>query len=64
MHFLPSINILSEEWVQTKITIRVEEVTFDAAQCSLRVNGVNIKENEHIKIGTFSVVEIISLPSF
>jgi protein pelota len=44
--------------VQTRITIRVEGISFDAAQCSLRLNGMNIKENENIKIGQYHTLEI------
>lgn len=43
---------------QTRICIRVESVNFDREHCGLRLNGVNVKENEHIKIGQYHTLEI------
>lgn len=40
------------------MTIEVDKVEFDAEQCSLRVNGMNIKENEHIKLGQYHTIEL------
>jgi hypothetical protein len=31
-----------------RVSIKVEKVEFDAEQCSLRLNGVNVKESEYI----------------
>ena len=31
---------------------------FDAEQCSLRLNGINRKENEHIKLGQHHTIEL------
>lgn len=41
-----------------RVTIRVEKVEFDAEQCSLRLNGVNMEENEHIKMGQYHTLEL------
>lgn len=41
-----------------RVSIKVEKVEFDAEQVSLRVNGVNVKENEFIKLGQYHTVEI------
>ena len=38
--------------------LRVEKVEFDSEQCSLRINGVNIEENEHIKLGQYHTLEV------
>lgn len=36
----------------------METVSFDREHCGLRVNGINVKENEHIKIGQYHTLEI------
>jgi protein pelota len=41
-----------------KVTIQVEKIEFDASQCSLRLNGPNVKENEHIRMGQYHTLEI------
>lgn len=41
----------SKNRIQTKICIRIETIEYDDHQCSLRIKGVNIKENEYIKLG-------------
>lgn len=40
------------------MTLQVDKVEFDAEQCALRINGTNIKENPHIKLGQFHTMEI------
>lgn len=44
--------------MQMKIAIKVEKIEFDSEQCSLRLNGKNMKENEHIKMGQYHTLEI------
>lgn len=44
--------------VQTKVAIRVEKIEFDAEQCSLRLKGTNVKENEHLKLGQYHTLEL------
>ena len=44
--------------VQTKIAIRIENIEFDAEQCSLRLKGTNIKENDHLKLGQYHTLAI------
>ena len=44
--------------VMTKITIRVESIEFDAEQCSLRLKGSNIKENDHLKLGQYHTLSL------
>ncbi len=43
---------------QTKITIRVETIEFDAEQCALRLKGVNVRQNEFIQMGQYHTLEI------
>ena len=42
--------------IQLKITI--EEVEFDAEQCSLRVRGRNAEENEYVKLGAYHTLTL------
>jgi len=44
--------------VQLKLAIEVVNIEFDAEQCSLRLNGINRKESEHIKLGQYHTIEI------
>lgn len=44
--------------VVTKITIQVENIDFDAEQCSLRLKGTNVKENEHLKLGQYHTLTL------
>eukprot|EP01036_Dinobryon_divergens_P030536 gene30536-39794_t len=44
--------------IQLRLTIEVVKVEFDAEQCSLRLNGINRKENEHIKLGQHHTIEL------
>jgi protein pelota len=37
--------------VMTKIAVKVDDLQFDAEQGSLRVKGINVKENENLKLG-------------
>jgi protein pelota len=41
-----------------QLKIVAERVEFDAEQCSLRVNGRNVEENEHVKLGQYHTVEL------
>jgi len=50
--------------MKLNLTIEVERVEFDAEQCSLRINGKNIEENEHVKLGQFHTVELELHKSF
>jgi len=44
--------------VHTKMCIRVEAIEFDEEQCSLRVKGVNVRENEYVKLGQYHTIEV------
>jgi protein pelota len=44
--------------VMTKIAIQVEQIDFDAEQCSLRLKGMNIKENDHLKLGQYHTLTL------
>jgi len=44
--------------IMTKITIQVEQIDFDSEQCTLRLKGVNIKENEHLKLGQYHTLTL------
>jgi protein pelota len=41
-----------------KLKIKVERIEFDAEQCSLRLNGRNVEENEHVKLGQYHTIEL------
>lgn len=43
---------------QLRLKILVERVEFDADQCSLRLNGKNIEESEHLKLGQYHTLDI------
>ena len=43
---------------QTRITIKVETIQFDAEQCALRLKGVNVAQNDYIQMGQYHTVEI------
>ena len=47
-----------------RLSICVEKVEFDAEQCSLRVNGRNVTENEFVKLGQYHNMEIELAQSF
>jgi protein pelota len=36
--------------IKITLTIRIERIEFDHEQCSLRITGRNIEENEHVKV--------------
>jgi protein pelota len=38
--------------------IEVVKIEYDAEQCQLRVQGKNIRENDHIRLGQFHTIEI------
>jgi protein pelota len=44
--------------VKMVLKIAVERVEFDAEQCSLRVNGKNVEENEHVKLGQYHTIDL------
>jgi stalled ribosome rescue protein Dom34 len=43
---------------QMTLKIRVERIEFDAEQCSLRINGQNVLENEHVKMGQYHTIDL------
>lgn len=43
---------------QMSLKIRVERIEFDSEQCSLRLNGRNVSENEHVKMGQYHTLDI------
>lgn len=36
----------------------MNKIEFDAEQCSLRLNGINVRENDNIKMGQYHTLEI------
>ena len=42
-----------------KLKIKVERVEFDMEQCSLRLNGKNVEENEFVKLGQYHTLDIV-----
>ena len=41
-----------------KLKIKVERIEFDAEQCSLRLNGRNVEENEFVKMGQYHTIDL------
>ncbi|KAJ9078977.1 Translation factor pelota [Entomophthora muscae] len=46
------------------ITISITDIVFDPTTCSLRVNGKNITESKHIKLGAFHTVDVVLNQTF
>ena len=44
--------------IQMRLKIEVVRIEFDVEQCSLRLNGRNVEENEHIKMGQYHTLEV------
>lgn len=44
--------------IQTRIAIQVEDVSFDAEECTLRLKGINVKENEFLKLGQYHTITL------
>lgn len=40
------------------IAISITEIEFDASTCALRINGKNITESKHIKLGAFHTIDL------
>lgn len=40
------------------LTIAITDVVFDPSTCSLRINGKNLTESKHIKLGAFHTVDL------
>jgi len=53
-----SLRSIFTSFSQTTIAIQVQRVEFDSEACALRLNGANVKENEHIKLGQHHTLEI------
>ena len=49
---------VSKSQVRMMLKIRVERVEFDSEQCSLRLSGRNVEENEHVKMGQYHTLEL------
>ncbi|KAI8865580.1 hypothetical protein GQ42DRAFT_91468 [Ramicandelaber brevisporus] len=49
----------SSQRVKVRITIRVEEVDFDAPASVLRARGKNIAENKFVKMGQYHTIEVM-----
>jgi protein pelota len=48
---------VSKNKIRIRLTLRIERIAFDAEQCSLRLTGKNIVENEHVKVsGQYSCI--------
>ncbi|XP_075034856.1 protein pelota homolog isoform X2 [Mixophyes fleayi] len=44
--------------VRTILTICVENIDFDSQACQLRVKGINIQENQYVKMGAYHTIEL------
>lgn len=49
---------VASERIKIKLTIKVEEVDFDAEGQQIRLRGKNTTENEHVKLGAYHTLEI------
>lgn len=44
--------------IQTRINVQVEDVSFDAEECTLRLKGINVRENEYLKLGQYHTITL------
>ena len=44
--------------VRLNLTVEVETIDFDTDTCTLRLNGKNLEENEHVKMGQYHTLEL------
>ncbi|XP_071988338.1 protein pelota homolog isoform X2 [Engystomops pustulosus] len=44
--------------IRTTLTICVENIDFDSQACQLRVKGINIQENQYVKMGAYHTIEL------
>ncbi|XP_073416640.1 protein pelota homolog [Dendrobates tinctorius] len=44
--------------VRTTLTICVQNIDFDSQACQLRVKGINIQENQYVKMGAYHTIEL------
>jgi len=49
---------VSSQRVRLTLTIRVSNVDFDPAECAIRLGGVNIAENAHVKLGAHHTIQL------
>jgi protein pelota len=49
---------VSKERIRLTLRLAVEHVEFDAEQCSLRISGPNVKENDYVKLGQYHTLTI------
>ncbi|KAL3896617.1 MAG: hypothetical protein SGCHY_003961, partial [Lobulomycetales sp.] len=48
----------SKDSLRMMLAIAVESVEFDVQVCMLRVNGRNVEENKHVKMGAYHTIEV------
>ena len=46
--------------IRTTLTIAVEDIDFDTQACKLRLKGRNIQENDHVKMGAYHTIDLVS----
>lgn len=44
--------------MRMQLRVRVEKIEFDAEQCSLRLCGRNVEENEYVKMGQYHTLDL------
>jgi protein pelota len=44
--------------MRLNLTIHVETIDFDTETCTLRLNGKNMEESEHVKMGQYHTLEL------
>ena len=44
--------------VNMRLTIEIERIEFDSEQCSLRINGRNMEENEYVKMFQYHTLDV------
>lgn len=49
---------VTSERVRTRLTIEVDKIDFDTGAGVLRINGKNVEENRHVKLGQYHTIEL------
>lgn len=58
LHESSSGDVVDSSKVKMVLAVSVEKVDVDLASASLRINGRNVRENQHVKLGSYHTLEI------
>lgn len=58
LHESSSGEVVDSSKVKTILAVRVEKIDVDLNGASLRINGRNVKENQHVKLGSYHTLEV------